>query len=85
MTSLSKTDGTRSYFSFDWFERDCSALEFTYTVSGKLGVEGAVADPAATYTVYNLMGVKLLENADGEAVSRLPKGIYIINGKKKSI
>ena len=32
--------------------------------------------------VYNIAGVKVLENATIEDVNRLEKGIYIFNGKK---
>ena len=32
--------------------------------------------------VYNLMGVKVLETSDRDDLNNLPKGLYIINGKK---
>lgn len=34
------------------------------------------------YLVFNLQGVKVLETKDASALSNLPKGIYVINGKK---
>ncbi|MDE7081017.1 MAG: hypothetical protein K2O78_05125, partial [Muribaculaceae bacterium] len=33
-------------------------------------------------TVYNLNGVRILDNADVEALRGLEKGMYVINGKK---
>lgn len=35
-----------------------------------------------SYKVYNLQGVKMLETKEIKEISNLPKGIYIINGKK---
>lgn len=64
---------------------------FTFTVNGK--TEVAIAKPTAindiragetnaACDVYNMQGVKVLGNADNAAVSNLPAGIYIVNGKK---
>jgi hypothetical protein len=33
-------------------------------------------------TVYNLQGVAILRNASAEQIANLPKGLYIMNGKK---
>lgn len=35
--------------------------------------------------VYNLMGVKLLDNASAADLKRLPAGVYVVNGEKKVI
>ncbi|MDE6290628.1 MAG: hypothetical protein K2M16_03765, partial [Muribaculaceae bacterium] len=40
----------------------------------------AIAPVKAIEGVYNLNGVKVLDNADG--LNTLPKGIYIVGGKK---
>lgn len=50
-----------------------------------LGVSGIADDAAAVKGVYNLQGIKLLDNADEAEVNALPAGIYIINGKKTVI
>ena len=34
------------------------------------------------YNVYNYQGIRVLNNADKDAVKALPAGFYIINGKK---
>lgn len=50
------------------------------------GIENIIADKAElesnTATVYNLQGVCVLKNAPKDAVSNLPAGLYIVNGKK---
>lgn len=47
------------------------------------GIESIVSEPNdGVYRVYNLQGVKMLDTKDVSAISALPDGIYIINGKK---
>lgn len=47
------------------------------------GIESVVAEDAdGLYRVYDLKGVKVLETKDASVVNNLPKGIYIVNGKK---
>lgn len=58
---------------------------YGYLISLKpyAGVEEIVAQPVdGVYSVYNLQGVKVLETKDASALDALPKGLYIINGKK---
>lgn len=50
------------------------------------GVESLVQpEDEGTYKVYNLQGVKVVETTDCNVLNSLPKGIYIINGKKIAI
>lgn len=50
------------------------------------GVESLVATPAdGIYKVYDLRGVQILETKDPLLLNSLPKGIYIINGKKVAV
>lgn len=42
-------------------------------------------DNEEVFTVYNLNGVKVLSTKDKNEVNNLPKGIYIVNGKKIAI
>lgn len=37
------------------------------------------------YTVYNLQGILILQTSDYQEILNLPRGIYIINGKKKLV
>ena len=37
------------------------------------------------FRVYNLQGIKMMETTDANAIISLPKGIYIVNGKKVKI
>ncbi len=47
------------------------------------GVEAISANSADdAVTVYNLQGNCLLRNADKSALSTLPAGLYIVNGRK---
>lgn len=56
----------------------------TYIINmNEAGVESLVAEPTdGVYKVYNLQGVKVLETKDASAINYLPKGLYIVNGKK---
>lgn len=50
------------------------------------GVETTfMAEQPEGYTVYNLQGVKVLQTLNKEDITSLPKGIYIVNGKKVAI
>lgn len=64
---------------------------FTFTVSDD--TEVSIAKPTAISDirageatagsdVYNMQGVKVIGNANSDAISSLPAGIYLINGKK---
>ena len=49
------------------------------------GVNEIPLDPTqedAVYNVYNLSGLKVMTTDDASRVQNLPKGIYIVNGKK---
>lgn len=50
-------------------------------VTGTSGVRQILGN-AGSADIYTLDGVKIVENADAEALSALPSGLYIINGKK---
>lgn len=44
------------------------------------GIENIEIDKVGVFTVYNLQGIKMLENAN--SLNGLKKGLYIINGRK---
>ena len=47
------------------------------------GVERIEVTPKdGTYKVYDLKGVKVLETKDASTITSLPKGVYVLNGKK---
>lgn len=53
------------------------------SLKGQAGVESLIDDAAhGVYKVYNPQGVKVLETLDASEINNLPKGIYIVNGKK---
>lgn len=54
---------------------------YTYLHPDDSGIESLQASPARV-GVYNLQGVKLLDNDSSEALSTLSEGLYIVNGKK---
>lgn len=46
------------------------------------GVESILNSKDGVFSVYNFNGVKVLETKDASEVNALPKGFYIVNGKK---
>ena len=65
----------------DIMQHEDGTVSFTFHTSGS-GISNLKAEPTAT-GVYNLAGQKLREV--GQAYTPLPKGVYIINGKKKMV
>ncbi|MDE6527463.1 MAG: hypothetical protein K2L78_00245, partial [Muribaculaceae bacterium] len=56
------------------------------TISASSSVIELGADNAeANKGVYNLLGVKVLDNASEADLSRLPAGVYIVNGQKRVV
>lgn len=49
------------------------------------GIGNVATEGSTVKEVYNLQGVKVIENAAGNRISNLPSGLYIINGKKTLI
>ena len=47
-----------------------------------VGVNSVLTEIGTKVTVYNLNGVRVLYNADRDALKALRKGIYVVNGKK---
>lgn len=56
-------------------------LTYEFMVDGSDAVATVGVDEGKV-TVYDLNGVKVLDNADRDALKTLRKGIYIVNGKK---
>lgn len=46
----------------------------------ELGIPAHTTANASRYAIYNLQGVKVGEGKEG--IARLPKGVYVVNGKK---
>ena len=65
----------------DITQHEDGTVSFTFHTSGS-GIFHLKAEPQAT-GVYTLAGQKLRD--DGQALMPLPKGVYIINGKKKIV
>ena len=56
------------------------------SLEGQAGVENIFSDDSdGIYRVYNTQGVKVLETEEKSELNILPKGIYILNGKKIAI
>lgn len=72
----------------DLIDYDYETADFYYSsyiitnldLSGVEAIEVAPED--GLYRVYNLQGVKVLETKEKSAVTQLPTGIYVVNGKK---
>ncbi len=56
-------------------------LVFVYVI-GTDGINSLVSAEGGKVNVYSINGTQLLKNADAEAVGKLAKGMYVINGKK---
>lgn len=68
------------FFQFDWWERDASALSFTWTVDTNVGIDQvengtAVEGPAG---IFDFAGRRM----NVTDPSQLTPGLYIINGRK---
>lgn len=61
---------------------DITYVYGTLTVTVPVGIAAVSADLPATTAVYDLQGRKVTQTADPAAFTALPKGIYIVNGKK---
>lgn len=46
------------------------------------GIKNVISKDDALLTVYNLQGTKILETKNIDSINSLPKGIYVVNGKK---
>lgn len=73
-TSTRGHDNAAQYFITDFVWGEAATL-----------IGGIVADSNNGYVVYSLQGVKVMETNEASDLNRLPKGIYIINGKKHAI
>lgn len=61
--------------------RDSSGITGSATITGQSGIDTVLA-PGTVSDVYNMQGVRVMRDADTEAVRRLPAGMYIIAGRK---
>ncbi len=59
---------------------DKFALNIVFDTKTDSGVDGILEN--GLVNVYSLTGLKVLEAAPAEALSTLPAGLYIVNGKK---
>lgn len=76
--------GYRAYFDFyDVLTSVENAdAKVTFEVNGETTDITGVADPHLEGEVYNVQGLHMGKNAD---MKRLPKGVYIVNGKKVTV
>jgi hypothetical protein len=66
---------------------------YTFTVNADSVVKLAdknssvsiIASDDDAITVYNLQGIRVLNNANAAQIKALPKGLYIVNGKKQIV
>ena len=83
-TGKTKMQAYRAYFALaDRLDRDQAAsakITFMFNDPSTDRIEGLEVQPATSSAVFDLGGRKVADNADG--IQRLPKGVYIVNGKK---
>lgn len=63
-------------FLLDGFQ-ESNAIDETYDVDVPTGIEGIILDGTETLTIYTLQGIRITTEW-----SKLPAGIYIVNGRK---
>ncbi len=66
------------FIQFDWWERDCSAMTFTWTVSPNTSVEINRINEYGEKQIFDIYGRRL----DITDPAQLAPGLYIINGSK---
>ena len=83
-TGKTKMQAYRAYFDLaDKLDSDQAAsakVTFMFNESSTDRIENLEVQPATSSAVFDLGGRKVADNADG--IQRLPKGVYIVNGKK---
>lgn len=57
-------------------------MTLKYIVENETDVEEIIVDGETSWVVYNITGVKVMDTVNADELNTLPKGIYIINGKK---
>lgn len=55
---------------------------FVFDTKNSAGVDSLLTDNNGTYTAYSLLGNLVLKTTDKSKIYSLPRGIYIVNGKK---
>lgn len=55
---------------------------FVFDTTSSAGVGSILTDHNGSYTVYSLLGNLVLKTTEKSEIYSLPKGIYIVNGKK---
>ncbi|MDE5656001.1 MAG: hypothetical protein K2I19_02855 [Muribaculaceae bacterium] len=58
-----------AFFAFDWWERDCSALTYSWTIE-QAGVSDIIGVESAEAEYYSLQGVRIDSPRPGEVVIR---------------
>ncbi len=74
-------DAYLAYDYYYWADAQPTDLVATFTITAT-GINTIAAEKAATNDVYTTTGICILRNASANQINQLPKGIYIIGGKK---
>ncbi|MCH5226462.1 MAG: T9SS type A sorting domain-containing protein [Muribaculaceae bacterium] len=88
-TGIPVSNSDLSYVGFGqnkfWITNENGSCGYFISLPDPAGVEEIISDIDSndgSYTVFNLQGHKVLKTKEASELSNLPKGIYIINGKK---
>lgn len=57
-------------------------FNFKFVYDCTAGISGVGNDFNGVYTVYSIVGIKVLETTDKDEIRNLPAGLYIVNGEK---
>lgn len=82
----SESPANRITFNLGKYEGTFFMTNVVLSTTKPAGLDAVEVAPVVNHwTVYNLMGVKVLDTDNEAAVNELANGIYVINGKKVAI
>lgn len=81
-TGLTKMKAFRGYFELEDVLSDAANANISYTFDGTTGIRDIRSQSLAEGAVYTIQGQYLGKDID---LKKLPRGIYIVNGKKQVI
>jgi len=67
-----------SFFAFDWWERECSSLTFSWTIVDEAGIGSIAVGKDGKLEIFDLSGRKI----NATDIHDLVPGLYICNGRK---
>lgn len=80
--SISIPEGYINVTDIDRGTYSSQQINLTYTLEGTTAIDNLSGDDNDNVSIYNINGLKVARGIEKSPVKNLPKGIYIVNGKK---